>query len=101
MNQPNTNSISGTWPDDESVIAPYWSDINIELGGDIWYRQTEDKDGDVIKEATKFIKDVYRNNFCGVWAMVVTWDAVAPFSGSGGVVNSFQAVLVSDAAGDV
>ena len=53
LNQPNTDWAEGTWPDDESVIAPYWSDIDLEEGGDIWYRQTEDKDGDVIKEASR------------------------------------------------
>ena len=54
LNQPNTFETSDTWPSDESVIAPYWSDIDLREGGDIWYRQTEDKDGDVIKEASKF-----------------------------------------------
>ena len=59
----------------QPVIAPFWTDINIGSGGAIYW------DFDTV------------NN-----RIIITWDDVAPYSGTG--TNSFQVVLTNQGAGD-
>ncbi|MEM9580499.1 MAG: Hint domain-containing protein [Pseudomonadota bacterium] len=57
------------------VLAPFWADINIGAGGEIYW-DLDPANGTV----------------------TITWDGVAPYSGSG--TNSFQVVLTSTGSGD-
>ena len=60
------------------TIAPFWADVNINNGGEIYW--------DLDPTAG---------------TVTVTWLNVAPFSGSGaGITNSFQVVLTSTGGGD-
>ena len=62
------------------LIAPFWHDIDVIKGGDIYYRQTSD---------TKLINMVHDHlvtfgitpqQFIPEYLLIVTWDRVAPFS---------------------
>jgi len=57
------------------IIAPFWSDVNIASGGEIYW-------------------DVDAAN----GTVTITWDSVAPYFGSG--ANSFQLVLTSTGGSD-
>jgi hypothetical protein len=57
------------------AIVPFWADIDITKGGDIYWN-IDPANGKV----------------------TITWDSVAPFSGSG--TNSFQVVLTDTGGGD-
>ncbi len=57
------------------TIAPFWADVDINSGGEIYW------DLDPI-----------------AGTVTITWDGVAPYSGSG--TNSFQVVLTSTGSGD-
>jgi hypothetical protein len=57
------------------TIAVFWSDVNINSGGEIYW----DVDP-------------------GTGTITITWDSVAPYSGSG--ANTFQLRLTSDGSGD-
>lgn len=57
------------------AIAPFWSDVNINAGGEIYW-------------------DIDPAN----GKITITWDSVAPYQGSGN--NSFQVVLTSNGSGD-
>ena len=57
------------------VLAPFWADINIGAGGEIYW-------------------DLDPTN----GTVTITWDGVAPYSGSG--TNDFQVVLTSTGSGD-
>ncbi len=57
------------------AMAPFWSDVDINKGGEIYW----DLDP-------------------AAGTVTITWDGVAPYSGSG--TNSFQVVLTSTGSGD-
>jgi len=59
----------------DPIIAPFWSDVDITSGGEIYW-------------------DLDPTN----GTVTITWDSVAPYSGSG--TNSFQLVLTSTGGGD-
>ena len=77
------------------IIAPFWDDINIVVGGVIYYRQ----------EFDPFIVDLVREgvasqfpevgSFFPSLVFVATWDRVAPFGAPSGF-NTFQTVIASD-----
>lgn len=69
---PSPTDIS-TYP--SPIIAPFWTDINLNSGGDILW--------DVDPASGK---------------VTITWHDVAPYSGSG--TNSFQVVLTNTGSGD-
>ena len=65
------------------LIAPFWVDINIEGGGQIFYRQTDvlmslQHAVDLI-EVARVSLDVKRN-FSPTSVFIATWDRVAGFS---------------------
>ena len=87
----NFDSVFGSPP----IIAPFWDDINIRVGGVIYYRQ----------EFDPFIVDLVREGVASQFpevgfffpslVFVATWDRVAPFGSRSGF-NTFQAVIASD-----
>jgi len=63
--------------DQRRIIAPFWSDVNTNNGGNISYRQTTD--AVLLQRATD---DVHRafldhQSFLATWIFIVTWDRVA------------------------
>ena len=67
--------------DNRRVIAPFWADVDTrsEEGGDIWYRQINNKTQ--LQEITEEIMRVFAVDFAfrpfiAKWALVVTWSNV-------------------------
>ena len=77
----------------EPMVAVYWADVDLNHGGDIWYRESTDQD--ILDKATQEI----RASVSADWTLIVTWENVAFHPGH--LVerhnrNTFQLVLVLD-----
>ena len=62
------------------LIAPFWHDINIIAGGNIYYRQTVDTELIDISRELLLTFNITPPNFAPTNLLVVTWERVAPFS---------------------
>ncbi|TFJ96847.1 mediator of RNA polymerase II transcription subunit 19 [Platysternon megacephalum] len=81
--------------DGRPFVAPYWGDVNNNLGGDIYYRETQD--AELLRRLTRDINQYFPEiPFTATWAFVATWDRVAYFGSTSQKVNTFQAVLAND-----
>uniref|UniRef100_A0A8D0G9T0 NIDO domain-containing protein n=1 Tax=Sphenodon punctatus TaxID=8508 RepID=A0A8D0G9T0_SPHPU len=81
--------------DNQAFVAPYWGDVNNVLGGEIYYRETQDPD--VLRRATKDVNAYYPDApFTATWTFIATWDKVAYFGSASRKRNTFQAVLITD-----
>ena len=73
----------------ETIIAPYWADVNLWDGGNISYREEirQTQNQDPFEEVDSIIRDAFSNmqQFTSSWMFIATWDQV-PFYGS---YNSF------------
>ncbi|XP_066494913.1 sushi, nidogen and EGF-like domain-containing protein 1 [Tiliqua scincoides] len=77
-------------------VAPYWADVNNVLGGNVYWRQTQDQQ--TLSRCTADINQYFPEiPFTAIWAFVATWDRVAYFGTASKKVNTFQAVLTTDA----
>ena len=79
------------------IIAPFWDDINVIIGGTIYYRQ--DFSSSVAGQVQQEIYAQYPNVgfFYPSLVFVATWDRVAAFSSNfSGLANTFQVVIASD-----
>ncbi|XP_025111782.1 sushi domain-containing protein 2-like isoform X2 [Pomacea canaliculata] len=83
------------------IIAPYWADVDVLVGGTVWYRQTVD--AAILRLAENEVRNYSSafRKFRANWAFIATWDRVGFY----GAINegrerrnTFQAVLVSDGA---
>ncbi|XP_041472236.1 uncharacterized protein LOC121421557 [Lytechinus variegatus] len=79
-------------------IAPFWADVDITEGGNIYYRQIMNpaEDDIVSLEINRIICQVFRVHFKANWIFVVTWDAVAYYESTSSITNTFQNVIASD-----
>lgn len=71
----NSFPISGS----HKIIAPFWTDIDIRNGGQLWYRlTTQDL---MLEQGTSEIRNLFPHilSFAASWIMVVTWENVAVF----------------------
>ena len=61
--------------DDYIVIAPFWADVDIRIGGEIYYRESTDPQ--LLQRATKDVRSVYfdmrAKGFQAKWVLVATW----------------------------
>ena len=79
------------------IIAPFWDDIDVTKGGDIYYRQDFSLSiaDEVQREVHRQYPDV--GFFHPSLVFVATWDRVAAFDSSfSGLNNTFQVVIASD-----
>lgn len=59
-------------------VAPYWADVNNVLGGNVYWRQTQDQQ--ILSRCTADINQYFPNTpFTAIWALIATWDRVAYF----------------------
>ncbi|XP_063960929.1 uncharacterized protein LOC129268173 isoform X2 [Lytechinus pictus] len=79
-------------------IAPFWADVDITEGGNIYYRQMMDPAEDDITslEINRIICQTFRVQFEANWIFVVTWDAVAYYGSTSSITNTFQNAIASD-----
>ena len=79
------------------IIAPFWDDVNIVQGGQIFYRQVFDPL--ILDQVRLEVLSQYPEVgfFAPSLVFVATWDRVAAFSSNfTGLYNTFQAVIASD-----
>ena len=95
------NQVSGGGRNFDSVssppiIAPFWDDIDVSVGGLIYYRQVSDfATADLVRrEVVSQFPEV--DGFFPFVVFVATWDRVAQFAGRNGSFNTFQTVIASD-----
>ena len=63
--------------DNEDVIAPYWTDIDITYTGNVFFREsTEDEILDEITNEIRNVNYLRLADFKAYWAFIVTWDQV-------------------------
>nr|XP_006814892.1 PREDICTED: sushi, nidogen and EGF-like domain-containing protein 1-like [Saccoglossus kowalevskii] len=82
------------------LLAPYWADVDVRSGGQLFYRQTTDTA--TLDKADTIISSAFGINFQSTSAIVITWYDVAFFATSAigqKSRNTFQAVLVTDSNG--
>ncbi|XP_060113625.1 sushi, nidogen and EGF-like domain-containing protein 1 [Heteronotia binoei] len=76
-------------------VSPFWADVDIRNGGDIFWRQSQDPS--LLRRCTEDINRYFpRVPFTAVWAFVATWDRVAYYGSTSNKVNTFQAVLITN-----
>ena len=67
--------------DNIELIAPYWADVDTDLGGDIWYRESVNTT--LLKvssyEVKKQLPELYK--FQASWLFIATW-ADVPYYGA-------------------
>uniref|UniRef100_A0ABM5ERY7 NIDO domain-containing protein n=1 Tax=Pogona vitticeps TaxID=103695 RepID=A0ABM5ERY7_9SAUR len=81
--------------DKKPFVAPYWGDVNTDLGGEVYYRETTNPEE--LEHISQDINQYYPDShFKADWAFIATWDKVAYFGSASNKVNTFQAVLAND-----
>ncbi|KAM6032779.1 sushi, nidogen and EGF-like domain-containing protein 1 isoform 3-T3 [Theristicus caerulescens] len=86
-------------PGHRPFVAPYWADVDTRLGGDVFYRQSQEPE---------LLARLARDLATAVtppdptpqptWAFVATWHRVSFFGAASNKVNTFQAVLATTGA---
>ena len=69
--------------DESHGAAPYWSDVDTLIDGEIWFSHTSQSP--LLLRATRDVRRVFPvyRDFSAKWVFVVTWDRVAYFGSSG------------------
>ncbi|XP_063798335.1 alpha-tectorin-like [Pseudophryne corroboree] len=81
--------------DGETFITPFWGDVDNNLGGKVYYRETTDPA--LLQRITRdMAKHLPLKHYVATWAFIATWDKVAYYGAASKKVNTFQAVLTTD-----
>jgi hypothetical protein len=59
------------------VIAPFWTDINIENGGELYFRSSDDSN--LLQEVGVVIGEGDGSDFLPITLFIATWYRVAPY----------------------
>ena len=59
------------------LVAPYWTDIDTNNGGDVWYRESTNRT--LLQRVSQEIRRVFpeQYKFQASWIFIATWDNVA------------------------
>ncbi len=76
------------------LILLFWSDTNIERGGSIHYRETNETV--LLLSALQLLPAQYRSGFTPTSAFVATWNEVPQTYSTANATNTYQAVLMTD-----
>ncbi|XP_072282746.1 alpha-tectorin-like [Pyxicephalus adspersus] len=77
------------------IIAPYWADVDNELGGLVYFRETQDPS--ILQKITADMGRHLPNlHYVAKWAYIATWHEVVFYGAAVKKRNTFQAVLTSD-----
>jgi fibulin 1/2 len=88
-----------------SLVAPFWSDVDIRKEGNVFYNVYLDTKSSYIERATHEVRRFSRSgSFTARWVLVVTWDRVPNYpDGSGSDSdslsskrNTYQIVIATD-----
>ncbi len=72
------------------MIAPFWADANLNLGGNIWFRESHNPD--LLDRASQDIQKLLGGtHVCLVvhWLFIVTWKDVVWFGYVSGTSNDY------------
>ena len=58
------------------LIAPFWNDVYLYRGGNIFYRFTDDES--ILNDVGMTIRDAFENDFSPALVFIATWDRVTP-----------------------
>ncbi|XP_056187494.1 sushi, nidogen and EGF-like domain-containing protein 1 [Falco biarmicus] len=86
-------------PGHRPFVAPYWADVDTRLGGDVFYRQSQEPE--LLARLTRDLTPAVTSSDPTpkpTWAFVATWYRVSFFGAASKKVNTFQAVLATDGA---
>ena len=65
------------------IVAPYWSNIDTRLDGQVWYETHQSGSSavsnQVLNRVGAFITNQTGVDFTGNWMLVAMWDSVHPF----------------------
>ncbi|XP_040441648.1 sushi, nidogen and EGF-like domain-containing protein 1 [Falco naumanni] len=86
-------------PGHRPFVAPYWADVDTRLGGDVFYRQSQEPEllARLARDLTPAVTSSEPTPK-PTWAFVATWYRVSFFGAASKKVNTFQAVLATDGA---
>ena len=73
------------YTDTRIMIAPYWADVNMFIGGNVSYREILRIGGnnEIFEEADNIIRGAFVNMkyFTSSWMFVATWDEMSFYGG--------------------
>lgn len=75
----------------EAFAATFWADVNNILGGEVYWRQTQDPEF-LAKVSTDMNLYFPNTTYVAKWALVATWDRVAYFGSASQKVRPDQLV---------
>ena len=80
------------FPIEESVVAPFWDDIDVREGGSIFYEihsctSFNARSLELLQHVSYFISEVEGVSFLGSWMLVGMWEDVPEYDGSASVVR--------------
>ena len=62
------------------VVAPYWSNTDTRMDGQVWYETYQQGAGDALLNTVgTFIANETGVDFVGTWMLVAKWENVHPF----------------------
>ena len=80
------------FPIEESVVAPFWDDIDVSEGGSIFYEMHSctsfnARSLELLQRVSYFISEVQGVSFLGSWMLVGMWEDVPEYYGPVSVVR--------------
>nr|XP_006816784.1 PREDICTED: sushi domain-containing protein 2-like [Saccoglossus kowalevskii] len=79
-----------------TLIAPFWADVDLNVGGYVHYRQVSDTV--MLEEITDDVRRhfIAERDFMAKWALIATWDRVKYHGSTSSEENTFQVVMTTD-----
>ena len=78
----NSSQFPTNWTSiqDSYIAAPYWSDSDIRLSGDVCYEVHNDRSGSsILRDVSDIIHKLSGASFSGYWLLAAEWSNVHPF----------------------
>ena len=84
---PFTNPSSSPFPlsTNDILIAPFWDDSNVESGGQVLFRLSDNQT--LLKQVGSIINDRLEYDFTPTMLFIVTWNRIPEFRGSPDIVS--------------
>ena len=79
---------------DAYLVAPFWSDNDIRLDGEIFYEVhvagNNSNSDQILSQVSAFVSNQTADDFTGTWMLVVQWDEVNPFPAGSSFIDFYQ-----------
>ena len=84
---PFTNPSSSPFPLSRSdvLIAPFWDDFNVDNGGQILFRLSENQT--LLNQVGSIINDSFEYDFTPTMLFIVTWNRIPEYGRSSNIVS--------------